>query len=192
MTRVAGRVEPGSLGTLLDDDADGLTRQALFGDMAVAVHAPEDRSRFDLRMVQPVDHVLDRAPARASEWYADLSALAFLIDLRSTQGDDHALSDIFDVGHIEANEFGTPKCAREAEQQERLVASVLRSVCHALQYLKQVLPQDRLRFAMGMPRVRLMPRSVDFTISDFVGFGAPFASWIFDSAVIRRMMVATL
>ena len=55
VTGVATRIEPGSFRALLDDDANSFARQALFGDVAVAIDATEDRTGLDLRMVQPFD-----------------------------------------------------------------------------------------------------------------------------------------
>jgi hypothetical protein len=50
MTGISAGIEPGSLGALLDDDANGFTREAMVGHMAVAIDAPKDRTGLDLRM----------------------------------------------------------------------------------------------------------------------------------------------
>src|SRR5690606_12532148 len=60
-----------------------------------------------------------------------------------------ALPDLIDVTDVEADEFRTPECSRETDQQQRLVPPVLRSVAHSLQHGEQIIFEDWLGFTLG-------------------------------------------
>jgi len=140
----------------------------------------------------------DRGPGPGSgecpaEGDADLAARPFLVGLRAPERDDDPLSYRLDVVAVQADDFRSPEAAREADEEQRPVARVLRALAHGVQDPEQVLPQQRgLASCWATPRVRLTLRNVARTISDRQGFSSPRASCAFEIVAMRRTSVATL
>ncbi len=65
---------------------------------------------------------------RASERYANLAALARLIGLGSTHGDDGTLAHEFHGIDIDGHELGASETTRKSNQQQSAVAGVFEPV----------------------------------------------------------------
>lgn len=122
--------------------------------MAAGADRPEDRPVSDLCCVQPSSERHYGAHDFAGDDGND-GAVTFLVGLGAADGYAQPVSDLFDVGDIQGDQFGTPEGTGEAEQQQRTIAQrnqrAIRPRRHGDDVLRRRQRHAPWHHAMGAP-----------------------------------------
>ena len=117
---------------------------------------------------------------------ADLPSLALLIGLRAPDGDDRALADQLDVGHVQRDQLGAAQCPGEAQQQQGaipvppVVSGKAATIALTSSVSSAALP------TWAVPTRRRMPLQTEVTPASVVGVGSPAARWACAIETSRR------
>jgi hypothetical protein len=120
---VTGGIDTSSRDPSLDDQRDGLSREAVFTDRPSTCDGAKNWSLAQARNSQPSVEGGDRLEV-AAKWDSDGPSSTLLIRLGPPDSDEKSYRTPPHVLQVQARELRSPECPREADQKQRTIAQV--------------------------------------------------------------------
>jgi hypothetical protein len=80
-------------------------------------------------------------------------ALAAVVSLGVLQAQHDTVSDVFDIGHIERDQFGPPQGGGEPDQQDAAIPEVFEAAAHSVEHQEEVVAEQRFCLQRSAPSV---------------------------------------